>query len=104
MTDAFDDAKAKFGKDLTQDGRKIKLVDSQRSLEDVYELVNNAMSIYHSSQTHSKAKGWLRKFSSKVKIYGDILDVFVQHHPEYVSLIWGAMKLLFTVSAPFNFL
>ncbi|ETS84851.1 hypothetical protein PFICI_02876 [Pestalotiopsis fici W106-1] len=54
------------------------------------------MSKYNSSQTHSKAKAWLRKFSSKVKIYGDILDVFVQHHPEYVSLVWGAMKLVFT--------
>ncbi|KAH8754146.1 hypothetical protein F5883DRAFT_431732 [Diaporthe sp. PMI_573] len=27
--------------------------------------------------------------------YGSVLDVLVQHHPEYTSLIWGAMKILF---------
>ncbi|KAF4451241.1 hypothetical protein FALBO_16362 [Fusarium albosuccineum] len=26
--------------------------------------------------------------------YGQILDVLVQHHPEYVSLVWGAFKFL----------
>ena len=25
------------------------------------------------------------------------MDVLVQHHPEYVSLAWGAMKLVFGV-------
>lgn len=28
------------------------------------------------------------------------MDVLVQHHPEYVALAWGAMKLLFVVSLP----
>lgn len=65
-------------------------------------MVVEARSKYNSSQTHSAAKAWLRNFSCKIKIYGDILDVFVQHHPEYVSLVWGAMKLLFTVSPTFH--
>ena len=30
--------------------------------------------------------------------YGNIFDVFAQHHPEYVALAWGAMKFLFVVS------
>jgi len=25
------------------------------------------------------------------------MDVLVQHHPEYVSLAWGAMKFIFGV-------
>ena len=25
------------------------------------------------------------------------MDVLVQHHPEYVALAWGAMKLVFGV-------
>ena len=25
------------------------------------------------------------------------MDVMVQHHPEYVSLAWGAMKIVFGV-------
>jgi hypothetical protein len=39
----------------------------------------------------------LSKFSSRICYYGQIFDVLVQHHPEYVSLAWGAMKFLFVV-------
>ena len=28
---------------------------------------------------------------------GKVMDVLVQHHPEYVALAWGAMKLIFGV-------
>ncbi|KAH8586200.1 hypothetical protein B0O99DRAFT_748479 [Bisporella sp. PMI_857] len=44
----------------------------------------------------SKARRWLKSFSQRVRLYADVLDVFVQHHPEYVALVWGAMKFLFT--------
>ncbi|KAF4463675.1 nacht domain [Fusarium albosuccineum] len=27
--------------------------------------------------------------------YSTVLDVFAQHHPEYVSLVWGSFKVLF---------
>lgn len=30
--------------------------------------------------------------------YSNVLDVLVQHHPEYVSLAWGALKFVFVVS------
>jgi len=29
--------------------------------------------------------------------YGVIMDTLSQHHPEYVSLAWGAIKFLFIV-------
>lgn len=45
-----------------------------------------------------KATIWLSKFSSRARFYSNIIDVLVQHHPEYVSLAWGAMKFLFVVS------
>jgi hypothetical protein len=50
----------------------------------------------------SKARKWLGIFSSKIMFYASILDVLVQHHPEYVSLAWGAMRFLFAVSCPFT--
>ncbi|KAK8103691.1 uncharacterized protein PG998_010724 [Apiospora kogelbergensis] len=54
------------------------------------------MERYTSSHYESKAKRRLRSFAQKVTFYGGVMDVFVQHHPEYVALAWGAMKLLFT--------
>ncbi|KAH9236311.1 hypothetical protein K456DRAFT_1748785 [Colletotrichum gloeosporioides 23] len=43
----------------------------------------------------SKATKWLQRLSTNIHHYSNILDVLVQHHPEYVSLVWGAMKFLF---------
>ena len=37
-------------------------------------------------------------FSEKVYYYSGITDVLVSHHPEYVALVYGAMKFLFVVS------
>lgn len=53
---------------------------------------------YESKRSNSSARKWLQKFSRRVTHYSNILDVFVQHHPEYVALVWGAMKFLFLVS------
>ncbi|PWW73202.1 hypothetical protein C7212DRAFT_223912, partial [Tuber magnatum] len=44
-----------------------------------------------------KPRKWLECFSSRVAYYGKIMDVLVQHHPEYASLAWGTMKLLFVL-------
>jgi hypothetical protein len=65
---------------------------------DVQLVVDQARAKYESTKTGSKARELLQSFSRKVEFYGNILDVFVQHHPEFVSLVWGAMKLLFTVA------
>ncbi|KAL8953357.1 MAG: hypothetical protein Q9222_000784 [Ikaeria aurantiellina] len=43
----------------------------------------------------AKAKIWLASLSARVVHYGNIFDVLVQHHPEYVSLAWGTFKLIF---------
>lgn len=36
-------------------------------------------------------------FSKRVHYYGKVMDVMVQQHPEYASLAWGAMKIVFGV-------
>lgn len=43
----------------------------------------------------------LSEVSSRILHYGQMLDVMVQHHPEYVSLVWGAMKFVLCVSDAF---
>ncbi|KAL8741988.1 MAG: hypothetical protein Q9190_005469 [Brigantiaea leucoxantha] len=47
------------------------------------------------SRAKAKTQLWLVGLSEKLVHYGNIFDVMVQHHPEYVSLAWGTFKLLF---------
>ncbi|KAK7921481.1 hypothetical protein PG985_009503 [Apiospora marii] len=100
LNEAFRDAKLKFKKELTHDHRKIDLVESKKCCQEVHDMAMAAMNQYSSSHSQSKVKLWLYSFAQKVTYYGGVLDVFVQHHPEYVALAWGAMKVLFTVSWP----
>jgi len=51
----------------------------------------------YSQFRHHKARRWLNTLADRVVYYGNILDVLVQHHPEYVSLAWGTFKILFVV-------
>ncbi|VUC30850.1 unnamed protein product [Clonostachys rosea] len=51
------------------------------------------------SKPTSEALLWLEKLSSRVSHYSAVLDVLVQHHPEYVSLVWGAFKFLFLIQS-----
>ncbi|KXH29518.1 hypothetical protein CSIM01_06251 [Colletotrichum simmondsii] len=71
------------------------LVTGSNSMEDVEGLVTATIEKYEAAKASSKAREWLERTSEMICHYGTILDVFVQHHPEYVSLAWGAMKLIF---------
>lgn len=82
---------------MTKDGKKKDFICSFDTIHDVQEAVKKSMARYESHRRTSAASTWLVCFSQRIKFYGEILDVFVQHHPEYVSLAWGAMKFLFTV-------
>ena len=68
------------------------------SMEDVQELVADSLRKYRQDHKFPKARKWIQRAAEKIHHYGTILDVFVQHHPEYVSLVWGTMKFLFVVS------
>lgn len=74
------------------------LVTGSNSMEDVEGLVTATIQKYEAAKASSKVREWLERTSEIICHYGTILDVFVQHHPEYVSLAWGAMKLIFGVS------
>lgn len=71
---------------------------SATSIDDVQRLISQQLGRYEAKHESSKIRKWLHKASEAICHYGTVLDVFVQHHPEYVSLAWGAMKLLFVVS------
>jgi hypothetical protein len=72
-------------------------VQQLQSLNDLNSILNDAQSKYERQHEDNKVSKWVSKLSSRICHYCQIFDVLVQHHPEYVSLAWGAMKFLFIV-------
>ncbi|CAZ83654.1 unnamed protein product [Tuber melanosporum] len=66
-------------------------------MDDVLKYTSEAMESWENKRCWKKPRKWLECFSTRVTYYGKILDVIAQHHPEYVSLAWGTMKLLFVI-------
>ncbi|KAK0629142.1 hypothetical protein B0T17DRAFT_633566 [Bombardia bombarda] len=94
--EAFQAAMKSFTELAAQDKKKRRLVvKDASSMDDVRSVVQESRVKFETPGKFSKAAKWLRQFSEGIYHYSNILDVFVQHHPEYVSLVWGAMKLLF---------
>ena len=62
------------------------------------KIVNEAKDEYDRKRHTAKAWRWLSAFSSRFMYYGAVLDTLAQHHPEYVSLAWGAIKFIFMVN------
>jgi hypothetical protein len=71
----------------------------KHTIADVQDEIRKAREKYNLRSQGSRVRKWLSRFSAGVLYYGQIMDVLVQHHPEYVSLAWGTTKLLFVVSS-----
>ena len=82
---------------LVDEERCRVLLEGKTSMLDVYEEIVQAQRVY-GSNLQCKARKWLVALSERITYYGQIFDVLVQHHPEYVSLAWGAFKFVFVVS------
>ena len=94
---AFRDAQAFFSSNLSKDPRKAELARSATSLQDVQNLVRESFAKYSDEHKHPRTRKWLQRVLSKVHHYSNVMDVLVQHHPEYVALAWGAMKFILVV-------
>ncbi|CAI7619089.1 unnamed protein product [Penicillium pancosmium] len=94
---AFTEARDVFEKKgTTNSKKKLRLDDlGATSLEDILVVVESARLHYDKDQSGSKLRRYMEQISERIHYYGNIMDVLVQHHPEYVSLAWGIMKLLF---------
>jgi hypothetical protein len=87
-----------FGSALTQDQSKRDEVQACTSLDEIQREIFNAKIRYENQKKATKARKWLSVLMSRLHHYGNIMDVLVQHHPEYVSLAWGTMKFFIVVS------
>jgi hypothetical protein len=91
-----------FGAALSADSSKSQWLSNSKatSLKGVLDCIQDAQAEYENRRERSKLRECLSSLAERVHHYGNIMDVLVQHHPEYVALAWGAMKLLFVVSLP----
>ncbi|KAI0490224.1 hypothetical protein F4859DRAFT_520052 [Xylaria cf. heliscus] len=95
--DAFKTAVDTFTRDHTNDPRKKNIACGSATLEDPERTVQAAKSKYEDRVKDRRVHKWLNRVSLRIRYYGNIFDVLVQHHPEYVTLAWGAFKFLFVV-------
>lgn len=71
---------------------------AESNIHDVVGVVQLAKEKYESRvKEHTDLRAWLEKLSSRVMYYGKVFDSLAQHHPEYVALAWGAVKLVLMV-------
>ena len=75
-----------------------KWLQGSSTIFDVEAAVLSAKLKYEQKSPKSRARKWLASASSRLMYWSVIMDTLAQHHPEYVSLAWGAMKFLFIVS------
>ncbi|TVY56795.1 hypothetical protein LSUE1_G009196, partial [Lachnellula suecica] len=61
---------------------------------DVQQAVFDTKATYDAKPRFTKARLWLQKLSTRLMHYSSVMDILAQHHPEYVSLAWGAMKFV----------
>ena len=93
---AFNDAVKEFRVHVSEKECSTWLNNST-TIYDVEEAVNIAKQKYEGRSPKSRVKRWLTSCSSRLMYYSVIMDTLSQHHPEYVSLAWGALKFLFIV-------
>ncbi|KAI8940633.1 hypothetical protein NX059_001905 [Plenodomus lindquistii] len=71
------------------------LAGSASNIEDVMKVIHDAKKKYEDGcKEHTGARVWLEKLSGRVMYYSKVFDSLAQHHPEYVALAWGAVKLV----------
>jgi hypothetical protein len=96
--EAYIDAVAVFTESLGSSSRVQALLDDKVDMLQVHEAVISAKKAYEMRSPESKTRQWLSKLSSCIVFYSSVLDMMAQHHPEYVALVWGAMKFFLVVS------
>lgn len=97
LAKVFLEAKSIFEDNIRQAGKPgLSPFEGKTSMLDVQLELLNALKRYEST-SESKARRWLVALSERIAFYGQVFDVLVQHHPEYVSLAWGTFKFIFQV-------
>lgn len=86
-------------KKIIEDGEHIeRILQNAATLQDIQEVVRKSMHQYKAIGKNLKTIKWLNRTTKSIVYYSRVFDVFAPQNPQYVSLAFGAMKFLFTVS------
>ncbi|KAK5991936.1 hypothetical protein PT974_05326 [Cladobotryum mycophilum] len=92
---AFRSALKRLTEKSDNDGEKWSILHDAASLDDVTKIISESMTKYSAGGKYPKVMKWLQKASESMMHYSGIFDMFARHHPEYTSIVWGVIKLLF---------
>lgn len=96
--EAFHNAVGDLKKQLKIADETAAWANSHADVQAVLQTAQQGKKTYDAeSKQHSGTRAWLERCSSRVMYYGKVLDALAQHHPEYVALAWGAVKLVLMV-------
>lgn len=80
---------------------QLDLVQKQGSnIEELRKLAENcqkAPAPGTEGQVRSRIKDGMQQFCKSTLHYAEVMDVLVEHHPEWVSLAWGTIKLFLMI-------
>lgn len=95
---AFCQALDRFKKEFGDKPEQLERLTEHTSIEDIHVALHQANTkLAKKSPDDNRTGHWLEKISSRIVYYGAVLDMLAQHHPEYVSLAWGATKFVLMV-------
>ncbi|KAG9764582.1 hypothetical protein KCU73_g901, partial [Aureobasidium melanogenum] len=91
---AYDEALRNLKQELGNNG-KLAWLYGQTTMNGVLSVIGQARArAIPTDSRWSRVSGKLDAISSRTIYYGGVLDTLAQHHPEYVSLAWGAIKFV----------
>ncbi len=94
----YHEAQTLFRRQLNDEEYNLIFPHNPTTIYDVERAVIAAREKDENRSAQTKVRKWLSSCSNRVMYYAVIMDTLSQHHPEYVSLAWGALKFLFIVS------
>ncbi|KAI3320473.1 hypothetical protein HD806DRAFT_506518 [Xylariaceae sp. AK1471] len=98
----WDPIKAAYDADMNDLGAQLSPSDKEwlkgkHTMADVQRALEAAQMTYRNRSTKSDVRVLLASCSQRIVFYAGVFDSLSQHYPEYVSLVWGSLKFLFTV-------
>lgn len=93
-SEAYNSAVDAFERELDQ-AESMILLNTPTCMEDILSAIRRTQAQHGLNRSKwDKTTKWLNLASSRIVYYSSVLDALAQHHPEYVSLAWGAIKFV----------
>lgn len=85
---------AHLSKDVVQE----QWLSGKPSMNAVYDAARDAQKHYAASEGgNCRSDSWPARLPEQIMHYSSVIDIFVQSHPEYSALAWGAIKFVLIV-------